>query len=408
MFPGRSRWVAGVFLSLATLLAACAPIQEGRRSNASLLEGAQQQGIPMLDPLALSAQTRAEVRAKVGTYGTPEERLHRLMHFLVDSDRLDFQYHQNMSLTAEQAYHARGGDCTSYSNLLIATARELDIRAYYVRIADMPIYYEHQGVLYLSSHLAVGWGVGSEAAVIDFSLYKGDWKLGLYHPIDDQEATALFNSNLAVVDLVQNRPQAAEKRLRFLLTQVDIPDLVNDLAVALSRQGRAEDAYQLTTSALLRFPDYQPLYVNAATAARESGHLVDAAHLDAKAEELSSHDPFFWFGQGLALYQREDYRGAAERFRRALDEAPDSTVLLAWCTRANLSAGDQERGKKSFTALVKLNPHTPLVSDLVREYPALKGVTPIPSGKLTPGDSGGGGLAWDGEGPLGRGSMTLW
>lgn len=393
VFPKFPLLLGLAFLGGSLLGTGCAPVSVGRRSNVELLQAARTQGIPMLDPLELSAETKAYVREHVGTYGTPAARLRRLMHLLVDSDQLDFQYHPNTSLTAEQAFHARGGDCTSYANLLVATARELDIRAYYVRVADMPIYYENQGVLYLSSHLAVGFGEGSESAVVDFSLYKGDWKLGLYHPIDDQEATALFNTNLAVVDLVQNRPAAAERRLRLLTAHVDLPDLVSDLGVALSRQGRSEDAFQLLSSAILRFPDYQPLYVNAASAARESGHLADAERFDAKARSLSDHDPFYWFGRGLALYQRQDYRGAAKEFERALDETPDSTLLLAWSTRAHLSAGDHERGKESFTALLKLNPHTPLVTDLVREYPALKGVAPVPSGKRLPQEGEGGGLA---------------
>lgn len=388
VFPRLVPLSAGLLLA-ASLLSACAGLNVGRRSNERLLADARAEGIPMLDPLALSPKTVAEVKAKVGEYGTPLERLRRLKHLLVDTDSLDFQYHANTSLTAEQAYRARGGDCTSYANLLIATARALDIHAYYVRVADMPIYYEHQGILYLSSHMAVGIGVGSEAVVIDFSLYKGSWKLGLYHPIDDQEATALFNANLAVADLVHNRPAAAERRLRFLTARVDLPDLVSDLGVALSRQGRSDEAYRLLSRAIVRFPEYQPLYVNASTAARESGHPLDADRLSAKAHALSDHDPFLWFGKGLARYQREDYRGAAQDFERALDEQPDSTVLLAWATRAHLSAGDQEQGEESFTALLKLDPHTPLVSDLVRAYPALRTVAPKPSGRTLPGETNG-------------------
>lgn len=386
----------------ALLVWACAAVNLGRKTNTELLADAHQKGIPLVDPLYLADATKAELREKVGTYGTPVERLRRLMHFLVDSDWLDFQYHANTSLSAEQAFHARGGDCTSYANLLIASSRALDIEAYYVRVSDMPIYYEHQGTLYLSSHMAVGFGVGSEAVVVDFSLYKDDWKLGLYHPIDDEEATALFNTNLAVVDLVQNRPEAAERRLRFLLDHVDLPDLVTDLGVALTRQGRHEDAYRLLTQAIQRFPGYQPLYVNAASVAREVGQPAEADRLENEAQQISEHDPYLWFGHGLALYQQSDFAGAATNFQRALAEQPDNVVILAWSTRAHLAAGNVHAGERAFSQLLKVNPNAPFIADLRREYPSLRKVGVEPSGRRVPVEPEGGDLARDQEGVRSR------
>ena len=69
------------------------------------------------------------MREKVGYAGTEKSRLMKMVRFMADADGLGFQYQTQSSLTAERAFAARRGDCMSYSNLLVALARTLDVPA---------------------------------------------------------------------------------------------------------------------------------------------------------------------------------------------------------------------------------------------------------------------------------------
>jgi transglutaminase-like putative cysteine protease len=94
----------------------------------------------------------------VGYAGTEKSRLLKVVRFLADADGLSFQYQTQSSLTAEEAFVARRGDCMSYANLLVGLARSLDVPVRFVRITQLPVTWEAGGRFFESSHMAVALG----------------------------------------------------------------------------------------------------------------------------------------------------------------------------------------------------------------------------------------------------------
>jgi Flp pilus assembly protein TadD len=250
------------------------------------------------------------------------------------------------------------------------------------------VFYEADGTFFMYSHMAVGFGDGHNHSrvVMDFSSEQDDWRLGYYQEVDDRTATILFNENLAVEQMLEGNLPEAEKRLRFLVAQAPkLPELVSNLGVVLMREGRAEEAAALLASAGKRFPDYHPIFINAAQAARTLGKTDQADAYEARATQIAGRDPFLQFSKGLSRFQRDDFDGAAEYFHEALQVQPDNLVLLAWAARAHLFAGQRDQGEALFARMLKLAPkNAKLLSDLLRDFPDLHHVSTDPQGARGP------------------------
>jgi Flp pilus assembly protein TadD len=317
-------------------------------SPAWLREGLAQ-GLPLEDPLQLSEASRHRLRLEASEAGGERSQMRKLVRFLIDNDGLAFQYRPTRTLTAEQAFHAREGDCMSYAMLYVAAARSLGIDVHFVRITQLPVFWEDGGRFFTSSHIAVAFGKDSwqeDAMVVDFSAtHTSEWRVSLYDAIDDDTAFVLFHSNRGVEYLLRDDYVEAERVLRFLLDHAPaVPEVYSNLGIVLMRLERAQEATDLYATAIERFPRFVPLYTNAVAAAAASGHPDLVKQWSLAGREVAQSDPAFAFGEGMLAFRQGDYAMAADRFSHALEVHPDDITLLAWTARAYLSAGDMNRG----------------------------------------------------------------
>lgn len=372
----RGAWGRRVFLGGACLLGAagCQPTARPPKGPAVTIEAlvreARAEGFVVEDPLSIDAEMKADVERVVGRMGTPEERLRRLSRYLRDD--LAFRYAPSQSLTARAGFRARQGDCVSYTHLFVALARHLGVPVYFVYVRKVEGHYEKNGTFFLSSHVAVGYGSGPMAVVMDFAKEAPDWTLSLYNTIDDGTALALYQNNLAVDAMQAGRLDEAEASMRFWLSRrPNVAEIHNNLGVLLNRAGRYEEALAVLRRGIELFPRYEPLYTNAIRAARAAGKQDEALALVGRAEALEEGDPLLLLASGLSLYQAGDYRAAAERLERAGLALPDNVVIAAWLVRVYLAAGRREEGRGAFDRVRKLAPSGTLEQDLRREFPEL-------------------------------------
>jgi tetratricopeptide (TPR) repeat protein len=317
----------------------------------------------------------SEVEAAVGSAGTPTDRMRRLTRYLNDRG---FDYQANRSLTANEAFGARQGDCMAYTNLYLGLARNLRVPAFFVHISEARNYYEKDGMYFVSSHMAVGCALQQYTVIVDFTEQKSEYALALYDAVDDATAAGLFYNNVAVDHLLAGDLVYSERLLAYLLqTLPHLKEAQNNLAVILMRQGRFPEALVVLQDAITRHPEYQPLYTNAVQAARGSGQRELAEQLEAQGERFLKRDPFFIFNQGIALYERKDFDGARAEFHKVLAHQPKSPMLFAWIARVELSAGRVPDGVRSFERAQALAPFLPMLKALRGEFVDLQKV-PLP------------------------------
>jgi len=71
-----------------------------------------------------------------------------------------------------------------------------------------------------------------------------------------------------------------------------LPEVHNNLAAVLMRDGKSREAMAVLQPALRRFPDFVPLYVNGSLAAQRLGDEALSLEL---AEKARASDPFMPF-----------------------------------------------------------------------------------------------------------------
>jgi tetratricopeptide (TPR) repeat protein len=376
--PRRRPLFAGALLCAAlsaALGAGCVagPAVPEAMSSARIRADAQAEGLQLDDPLALDPEILAQAERAVGGVPSPEARLRALIDYLGAKGYMRFEHTPQRSLTAREAIHERRGDCMAYTQLFVALARHLGLRAYFVHVTEVRDYYEKNGWFFVSSHVAVGQGSGPNATVIDFTRAITDWKLALYETIDDGAALALHYNNVAVDLMTSGRPDKAERLLRFLLDrEPSVVELHNNLGVILNRRGLHAEALGVLNRGIVRFPNYAPLYTNAIRAgqALHRGDLV--AWYERRGQALEQGDPYFLFARALTLFEQERFTMAARQFERASEAKPDSPVILAWLARSYLSVGRRQDGADAYGRARKLAPRERILDELEAEYPELR------------------------------------
>jgi Tfp pilus assembly protein PilF len=331
----------------------------------------------MDDPLALRPEAKERIRVEASTIGSERTQMRRLLRFLIDDDGLAFRYRNTHTLTADQAFAQREGDCMSYALLYVAAARTLGLHVHFVRITQVPVYWEENGRFFTSSHIAVAHGhdtwVG-EAMVVDFSAtHTSAWRFALYDEMDDETAFVLFFSNRAVEMLLADQMGQAERLLRFLNDNAPpVAEVYNNLGIVLMRQNRPGEAVDLYTRAVALFPRFVPLYANGVAAATAAGRHALANQWAAAGREMGQNSPAFSFSEGMLAFRRQDFAVAAKFFERALEIQPDDLTLLAWTARAHLAAGDLGRGQSHIERMRRQKPSDTqriLLGDLQSEFP---------------------------------------
>jgi tetratricopeptide (TPR) repeat protein len=372
------RWSPLGWTLLLSLAACATPGTVARRSNSAawLREGVAQ-GLPVEDPLAFGPAAKEQIRTEASVGGSERSQMRRLLRYLVDEDGLGFRYRSSRTLNAEAAFAAREGDCMSYALLYVAAARSLGLHVHFVRITQVPVFWQENGSFFTSSHIAVAHGhdtwVG-EAMVVDFAAtHTSAWRFALYDEVEDDTAFVLFHSNRAVELLLAGRTAQAEQLLRFFLERAPgVVELHNNLGIVLLRQHRAGEALELYTRAIERFPRFVPLYSNAVVAAGAAGDPELAERWAASGRKMAQSDPAFTFAEGMLAFRRKDYAAAASHFEQVLRNGPDDLTLLAWTARAHLSAGDLDRGQSDVERMRRQKPsetQRALLEDLAKEFP---------------------------------------
>jgi tetratricopeptide (TPR) repeat protein len=336
----------------------------------SMVADARSRGLWFEDPLEMDDTMREAALLNVGKEGTDLERMRKLNAWLRGKEAgLGFTYDQNATRTAKEAFYARSGDCLSYAHLFNAMARYVGISVGYVRYREAQQYDERNGQFTVVSHVASVFNDYRMTVLIELSGIPTSDRISDYQTIGDDEAAALHASNLAMDAFARGDRRAPLEMLRWLVQRTPgLPEVHNNLAAVLLRMGRAQEAWEVISPALDRFPDFVPLYVNGALAAQRRG---DDQLGEALAEKARSSDPFLPFVRGTWLLERGKYEAAEQLISRAHKMRPESVTFTAWLAQAKLLSGKPAEAKAMFAEAKKIAPTHPLLAELEKKHPEL-------------------------------------
>jgi Flp pilus assembly protein TadD len=318
-------WCSCCLLLLAALLGGCAsqplPLAQLPATPAPLLDG-DVFGVDAVtrpaDPglLTVTGEMQAFLQQVLDEPLRPEQRINRIVEAVLEQG-LELEYDNLLTLSARETFAQRAGNCMSFTNLLVALAREAGLDARYQEVLVPPIWTESEGTWYYNLHVNVLLNLRNQQRVIDFntSEYIDGYPR---EAISDEAALARYHNNMGVHWMTAEAPTRAFLHLREALRlEPGSPHFWTNLGTLYRREGftvRAEASYRhayslsagpVAASQLAR------LY-------RSQGDRYRAQWYETRARRMRERNPYYQFHLAQLAYAEARYAQARSHLLAAL------------------------------------------------------------------------------------------
>ena len=275
----------------------------------------------------------------------PEVKLEILQHAFFDGGEFEFHYDVVRTLTAEEAFGARHGNCMSFTSLFIALSRSLGLRTFLVSVRRQPEVMKDGGLVVVNRHVVAGFRAPNKVHLFDFYVTNTSPHV-TQRVLDDLEASAIYHTNIGGAAIRAGDPEEAVRNLEIAVVLAPrwAPAWVN-LGVARTRLDKTEEAFSAFQRALEVEPGNSSALVNLAKIYREQGRAEEADTAMRAAAE-STRNPFTLIAMADAEMVRGDFDSAGRYLRRArwwYGKEPE--VYLALSRLAKLD-GEEGKAKK--------------------------------------------------------------
>lgn len=294
---------------------------------------------PDIDPLEVSEELRAFVHQHTVDKRSARARMLALSRAIFAPDGLALTYRESATHSAAETYASALGNCMGFSNLLVAAAREIGIKANFELMSSYSNWERQGDLLVRTMHVRVVSRIRDERMVFDFfpdPVGPGSWARRL----DDSEARAHHMNNLAAEHMQRDDLQQAYGYLRAALaTSPDISFLWSNLGALLSRQnlpGFAEAAYR---EAMRLDPDQLTAVSNLHRLYERTGQTALAAELEDQVARYRLQNPFYHFWLAEQAYDDENYADAESHYLRAIKLKNDERTFHVGLARAYYKQG---------------------------------------------------------------------
>jgi Flp pilus assembly protein TadD len=298
-------------------------------------------------PFAANDEMIAWAKEKIQPFLTasPEMRLQALQHSFFDSGEFEFAYDEVRTLTAEQAFTARNGNCMSFTSLFVAISRGLGIDTFLIAVQRQPEVAKEDGLVVVNRHVVAGYRTASKVYIFDFYV-TSTAPYVTQTIVDDVLASAIYHTNLGGLAIREGDFDTAFHHLEIAtaLSPEWAPGWVN-LGVAHARSGEVEKALTAYQQALVAEEGNSSALTNMAHIYRELGR-EEEAHVALEAAANGTKNPFTLIAMAdleMAHGNYEDARGYLKRARWWYGKEPE--VYDALARLAHLE-GDPEKAQK--------------------------------------------------------------
>ena len=231
-----------------------------------------------------------EVMEGAGSVG-PLKRLRILQTALFDREHFDFEYDSLLTLSGQQAFAQRRGNCMAFTALFISLARSLGIPTVLVSVQKVPDVQRVDGLVIVNRHVVAGYRGPNELNLFDFYVTSSAPPIH-QRIISDVRASAMHHTNsggaaLRAGDLVEARRHFD---LSVRLAPEWAPGWVN-LGVVNYREGWTAEALTAYAKALEAEPSNSSALTNIAGIHRDQGH-DEAARTAMIAAARKTRNPF--------------------------------------------------------------------------------------------------------------------
>jgi tetratricopeptide (TPR) repeat protein len=170
---------------------------------------------------------------------------------------------------------------------------------------------------------------------------------------DPNESRALQISSNALI--AQGRLADAIALLEKAVRRSHDPAVETQLALALKRTGRVEDALERLKRAIKRRPPFELAFLELGILLTERGQFDEAAEVLARGVELMPNGPSLWVQLGKAHVLRNHRSTARDCFTRVLDKMPNHAAALLGLARVMQSDGEYAAGAEVYRRFLAIS-----------------------------------------------------
>jgi len=355
-----------VFLLSCQHVAPRDPFSEVNRS----VKAASEKGLQLPNPFALDDTIKNDVEKLIRSEDMPHVRLRKALRYLHDNGFLKFEYDMSATLTAQEAFEKKRGNCLSHTGLFVALSRQLKLPTYFVYVSEALDFEERDGSYVVSSHIATGFQDGPKTTVVDFNSERENFRI--YEKIDDRSAYCLFYNNVAVEKMINRDYAEAEKILAFLIyLKPELREVRNNMGVLLMKTGRYQEALDLYRDKRFFSQNYQPALHNGLLAAQRLKNSEAEDAFQASLKALADKDPLLLYQRAIELEKAGNYSEAVVCLRKAIGLQSRNAFLYSVLTRLYLEDNDEARAKAAYLRAKSLAPNLSILAELAARYPVL-------------------------------------
>lgn len=301
------------------------------------------------DPIAISEEMKDFLAARVAPALGPLDRLQLLVNLIFRDPEIRFSYDATTSSAAE-TFRRRSGNCLSYTNMLVAMARELGLRVHFREVEVPPTWTLQGRVVVMSSHVNVLAQIGGHNYVVDLFPELNRVTFG-GRVISDQRARAHFLSNIGAEHLANGRNREAVELYRKALEHDSEVDFVwVNLGVALSISGEFQEAERAYRHALRISPENSLALSNLGRLYERMGDQQRAAAYEEKALKFRLRNPYYHYRLGEAALKEGHWDAAVIHFRRALDRKSEEHHFHFGLAQAYWNLGQVDKALRELEA----------------------------------------------------------
>lgn len=347
---------AGIAVILATACSATGSSQQlaGQRPvtadsvlyESPLAAGVSPDDIAPGDILAVSPEMAAFLDANVDRGANQNVKLAELLRAIIGGDRFRLSY-EDSTRTATGTFNARRGNCVSFTNMFIAMARDVGLRASYQEV-EIPPDWSMTGESYLlSQHVnALVDMKNALSRVVDFNTvdYRSEDDMRV---ISDARGRAHYYNNVGVERMLADHTTAAYANLRqSLVEDVTFSSAWVNMGILHRREGYPA----LAEAALLRALDLNGADLmamsNLASLYEEEGRTEQARLYLNRVRSHRMKNPYYRYQLANTAFSEGNYKEAISNLRTAIRLRGDDDRFYYLLSLSYLMSGDREQAQQ--------------------------------------------------------------
>jgi len=344
------------------MLGACASVQHGKVTPPPLQYPGPVVQVDDVDVLAVSPEMEKFLERYVLKYSNQKTRLDMLTTAVVRTGVLGFEYNEAHTMTSNEAFDARMGNCVAFSNLMVALARRAGLDARYQEVAIRSDWANYDGdTVLLYKHVNVVIETRNMSWVVDVSgldIRPTDRR----KLIEDSYAKALYLNNIAVEALLENDLPRAYAYMRSAIeADSRVTDPWVNLGVLYGRNDQLDDAAFAFNRALQIDSNEYSALSNLYEVYLEQEKFEAAADLESRVERYRRNNPYYLLRLSDEALELEQYKESISLLRKAIKKKEDDHELHFALAKTQYLSGELAEAENSLLRARELAPESMMV-----------------------------------------------